>query len=229
MNRTEFMTRLAALLQDVPAEERRDAMQYYNDYFDDAGEENEQQVMKELESPEKVAEKIKADLGNSGQENSGQFTESGYRDERFEQAAMPVQSEYGDLENPAKKNSDRTVKIVLIILIILVGLPIVLPVALGIAGAVIGVIAAIFGVFLALVAVSFALAVAGISLVVAGILNFVPELAVGLALFGVGLILTVIGVVMLVASIKLCAVAFPGICRGIVWIVRRPFQRKAVA
>ena len=38
MNRIGFMTQLAALLQDVPVEERR-AMQYYNDYFDDAGAE----------------------------------------------------------------------------------------------------------------------------------------------------------------------------------------------
>lgn len=228
MNRTEFMTRLAALLQDVPVEERRDAMQYYNDYFDDAGVENEQQVIKELESPEKVAEKIKADFVNSGQ-NSGQFTESGYRDTRFDYTSAPVQGGYGSPETAPKQSSDRTVKIVLIILIILVGLPVVLPVALGIAGAAIGVIAAIFGVFLALVIFAFAVAVAGISLVVAGIMSIIPELAVGLALIGTGLILTVIGVVMLVASIKLCAVVFPGICRGIVWICRRPFQRKAVA
>ena len=37
MNRIEFMTELAALLQDISAEERIEAMQYYNDYFDDAG------------------------------------------------------------------------------------------------------------------------------------------------------------------------------------------------
>ena len=40
MNRVEFMTELASLLQDVPVEERREAMRYYNDYFDEAGKEN---------------------------------------------------------------------------------------------------------------------------------------------------------------------------------------------
>ena len=34
MNRVEFMTELASLLQDVPVEERREAMRYYNDYFE---------------------------------------------------------------------------------------------------------------------------------------------------------------------------------------------------
>ena len=34
MNRIEYMTKLASLLQDIPEVERRDAMKYYNDYFD---------------------------------------------------------------------------------------------------------------------------------------------------------------------------------------------------
>ena len=41
MNRIEYMTKLASLLQDIPEVERRDAMKYYNDYFDEAGEEND--------------------------------------------------------------------------------------------------------------------------------------------------------------------------------------------
>ena len=65
MNRIEFMTELAALLQDVPAEERRDAMKFYNDYFDDAGSENEQAVIEALGNPARVAENIKRDLFES--------------------------------------------------------------------------------------------------------------------------------------------------------------------
>ena len=61
MNRIEFMEELSGLLQDIPEEDRMDALNYYNDYFDDAGAENEKNVIDELESPEKVAAKIKAD------------------------------------------------------------------------------------------------------------------------------------------------------------------------
>ena len=57
------METLSRLLQDIPEEDRIDALKYYNDYFDDAGSENEQNVIEELESPEKVAMKIKADQG----------------------------------------------------------------------------------------------------------------------------------------------------------------------
>lgn len=229
MNRTEFMTHLAALLQDIPVEERRDAMQYYNDYFDDAGVENEQQVIKELESPQKVAAKIKADFKMSGQDaGNGQFTETGYQDARFEQMAAPSAG-YTAEDSARQQKNDRTLKIVLIILIVLVGLPVALPLAAGVLAAVFGIIAGVFGFLLALVVTSFAIAVAGVSLVVAGVIYLLPELAVGLALIGVGLIITVIGVIFIVGSVKLCAVAIPGICRGIVWLCRRPFQRKVVA
>ena len=79
MNRIEYMRRLAALLQDVPAEERVATMQYYNDYFDDAGEENEEKVIEELGSPEQVAAEMKAGLGRRT-EDTGEFRETGYAD-----------------------------------------------------------------------------------------------------------------------------------------------------
>ena len=41
MNRIEFMTELERLLKEIPEEERREAIQYYEDYFADAGLENE--------------------------------------------------------------------------------------------------------------------------------------------------------------------------------------------
>ena len=36
MNRLEFMQRLEALLSDISQSEREEAIQYYNDYLNDA-------------------------------------------------------------------------------------------------------------------------------------------------------------------------------------------------
>ena len=63
MSREEFMRQLEALLTDISEEEKREALSYYRSYFEDAGEENEERILKELESPQKVAATIKADLG----------------------------------------------------------------------------------------------------------------------------------------------------------------------
>ena len=76
MNRAEFMRRLTELLGDVSPMERDEAIQYYNDYFDDAGAENESSVIASLGSPEELARTIKAGLNDSG--NGGEFTESGF-------------------------------------------------------------------------------------------------------------------------------------------------------
>lgn len=66
MNRAEFMRQLESLLQSIPAAEREEALQYYNDYFDDAGNESEQEVIEALGNPARVAENIKRDLLESG-------------------------------------------------------------------------------------------------------------------------------------------------------------------
>ena len=48
MNRKEFIDKLDYLLQDIEDIEREEALQYYEDYFDEAGSENESQVIKEI-------------------------------------------------------------------------------------------------------------------------------------------------------------------------------------
>lgn len=58
MTRQEYMQQLAALLATMPEAERRDALDYYEEYFDAAGPEKEAQTIQELGSPQNVAEKM---------------------------------------------------------------------------------------------------------------------------------------------------------------------------
>lgn len=58
MTRQEYMQQLAALLTAMPEAERRDALDYYEEYFDAAGPEKEAHTIQELGSPQNVAEKI---------------------------------------------------------------------------------------------------------------------------------------------------------------------------
>lgn len=230
MNRIEFMTELAALLQDISVEERTEAMQYYNDYFDDAGEENEQKIIGELGSPAKVAAEVKAGLGSQAG-SSAEYRETGYTDTRFEQKETPADKgqagQYSSGQEARRTSS--TLKITLIVLIVLIGLPIVLPVGIALMCVLVVMAAAVFILFASLVIVSIALAIAGICIFCAGIATLVPELAVGLALIGTGLLLTVIGVIATVAATRLCIIVLPGMFRGIVWLCRKPFERRAVA
>ncbi len=264
MNRIEFMTELAALLQDVPEEERRDAMQFYNDYFDDAGEDKEGEVISELESPAKVAGKIKADL--LGQHDGGEFTETGYQERVSLAKEVPAAREektggqdFGNKGYSYRENADgagyayqgggqgntaysyekdpeeqkpwssNVLKVLLIIGIILVGAPIIIPCALAVVAVAAACVIGLFCFFFALVIGFAAIAIVGVVLFCAGLVALIPEIAVGLALIGTGLILGVIGTVGTLACVKLCIVMIPGICRGLVWLCRKPFHRKAVA
>lgn len=82
MRREEFMRELEYLLQDIPDEEKEDAVAYYRDYLEEAGPENEEAVIRDFGSPERIAAMIRCDI-NGTLEEGGSFTDQGYEDERF--------------------------------------------------------------------------------------------------------------------------------------------------
>ncbi len=89
MDRAQFMQQLARLLSDISESERQEALDYYESYFDDAGEDLSEEVIRELGSPEKVASIIKADLKESN-DSYAEYTERGYQDSRTrEPGQMP--------------------------------------------------------------------------------------------------------------------------------------------
>lgn len=226
MNRIEFMTELAALLQDVPVEERKEAMQYYNDYFDDAGEE-EKDVVKELGSPAKVAENIKKDLGiqteipSGGAQNTG-ANHTGAQDARAQDNGT---QNVGTQNVGTQEQSNHIWKIVLIVLVVIFGIPLLLGIGCGVLGLLAGIIATVFSVILTAVLV----VITGILAIVAGLTFLIPEPAVGLALIGGGLIAGVCGVIASVLLVKLCMIAFPAAGRWITKMWNKVKNRKKVA
>lgn len=58
MTKAEYLSQLEARIKAFPQEERDSAMRFYAEYFDDAGAENEQQVIEQLGPPERLAEQL---------------------------------------------------------------------------------------------------------------------------------------------------------------------------
>lgn len=107
MSRWEFMRRLEELLSDISPSEREEALQYYNDYFNDAGRENEKEVIDALGSPEQVALIVKEGLAGNG--NQGEFTENGFTSRVSEETKNEVArrtAEGTGNEGNAEKTSD---------------------------------------------------------------------------------------------------------------------------
>ena len=224
MNRVEFMETLSRLLQDIPEEDRIDALKYYNDYFDDAGSENEQNVIEELESPEKVAMKIKAD-----REDTDQYYQEDTYGEEKDNKIYQDNGTY-DYESQEKKPwTNKWLKLAMIIAIVVIGFPIVIPLGAGILALIAGIVIAVFCWFAAIVIGFAAVVMVGVVLFAAGIGSLFANPGVGLAVLGAGLMVIAIGVIGTVVGVRLCIIVFPGIVRGIVYILRKPFHRKAVA
>ena len=64
MTKVEYLAKLDKYLRKLPKEDYQEAMDYFSEYFEEAGPENEQQVINDLGSPERVAAIIKAGLDN---------------------------------------------------------------------------------------------------------------------------------------------------------------------
>lgn len=205
MNRTEYMAALRRALSVLPEEERASALRYYEEYFDDAGPENEQKVIADLGTPETVAAQILAD----------------YR----EVTAVPQpDGTAAPKANRRRRGINPWLLLVLVLLAIPVGIPLI--------GVLIGVIATLFGVLLSVVLVVLAFVVVvplcllaagvilcGISFVLWGMpASAVMTLGCGLALFALGVLVSLL-------MIKLCTLFVPPLFRGLVALLRWPVNK----
>ncbi len=164
MNKEQFLKELEDLLQDIDATEREEALNYYRDYFEDAGSEHEQEIIKELESPKKVAQTIKEGLG----------VEEHYR----------VDDE--SKESYYNEKNTRILKGIIAVLIVLL----ILPTVGGIGGLIVGAIGLFIGIVCVGIFGTFGLLCAVVALAVVAFRLFVDGLiAGGLICLGIGLLL----------------------------------------
>ena len=177
MSRVEFMEQLERLLWDIPESDRVDAITYYNNYFDEAGAENEERVLQELGTPEKVAATIKTDL-NSGGNECGEYTEHGYSYARYDKNwDAPIKKE----EKPRQK---KNIPWVLIIILLVLASPIIFGVGAGLLGGLIGLIAGAFGIIIAIAGCAIGFSVAGVVCFVVDIFRVFLNLPEGLVTMG---------------------------------------------
>ena len=236
MNRSEFMKELEYLLQDIPDPEKEEALAYYRDYLEDAGDEHEEQVIREFGSPERVAAIIRSDLnGNIGE--GGEFTESGYRDERFREPNFQVakRQDLPETQKDERQNAeggtnrekcqqdlqDRTwLKRVLKVGLLLVILGVLSPLILGIGGSVFGILTGVVCVAIVLIlCVGVLTAVAcivGVALLVAGVGLLFNNVWSGLLLLGAGVFALGLGLIGIAVSVLVYGQFLPYIIQMVV-------------
>ncbi|MBR6336638.1 MAG: DUF1700 domain-containing protein, partial [Ruminococcus sp.] len=126
MNRTEFMSALEKRLMPLSAEDREDALRYYDELFDEAGPIDEQKILADLDDPDTIARQILSDNGIDPDGRPEFMIDEAVRPQQGgaqggNQGSIPTFTE--NLKKDINNMSDST-RIVLIIAIIVVTFPI---------------------------------------------------------------------------------------------------------
>lgn len=208
MNRQEFFRRLEYLLRGIPEHERMDALAYYNDYFDDAGVENEQKVINELGSPEAVAQIILEDYHRGQSNNYGDYGSPEMEQEKGSSSSL----------RDKIKNMNTSTKVLVIIILVLT-FPVWVGVVAGLFGGVVGLLGGLFGVVVGVGGSGVGILVAGLVCLVVGILRLLTSPVEGVVTIGIGALFTAISMLLVLLFVLVAFKWFPTLIRAIVkWI-----------
>lgn len=218
MNRVDFMKQSESLLQNISPEEREEALQYYEDYFNDAGAENEASVIEALGNPAKVAENIKRDLYGAGYGGA-----SGQRNTSSDRALMEY---HATASGEKKKEGMSTGMTVLIVILCVLASPAVLTVGGSLIGTLAGILAGWFSLILGFGAAALALFSVTLYLIFVGGMCISISPLTSVAVLGAALICCGIGILFMILTVAMAGIATPAIFRGIVALCKKIFGKK---
>lgn len=200
MNKEVFLLQLKQKLTVLSSEEREAALTYYEEYFNDAGIENEQSVINELGSVEKVANGIL-------KENNYQLQDNNLKNDK-----------YNDKNNEVNNNSNvNYVIIALLIIFYAILAPVIIPIIFAIIGVIVGFSFAGIGIV-----------IAGFAVTIMGIVSMFLSPINGLLVLGAGLILLSVGVLLTTFMTNFCIIGIPAIVRAFIKICKFPFQKGGI-
>lgn len=205
IRREQFLNELERLLCNISREERDEAMAFYRSYFEDAGENNEENIIKELESPEKVAESICESLGD----------ETATAEERYGQNLAYRNVQYsgnmaGAVQTPQKKETNVAAVILLVVVLVLTS-----PIWLSVFAVLLAVLATVVAVVISALVAGGVIAVASFTVMAAG------STAAGFLSLGIAFLLLALGILVGIACVWIFGKGVPALCKGTVKLVKK--------
>lgn len=201
MRKEEFLKRLENKLRDLDREEYEEALNYYKEYIEEAGEEKEEEVLRKLGSPERVAAQIKAEVAASKLEEK--------------------ESNYKENTNYEKVSSSNSLNIILYIVLGILALPLALPLAVTVFALLLTFLMLIFTVLIVFIAIWSAVGISGLGFIMAGLVTVFTDLYTGVFFIGVGLI----GIsIFLITSIPVIS-GVKGILKGVAILLKNLFYK----
>ena len=195
MTRNEYMEQLKKYLKQLPKEDYDNAIEYFSEYFDEAGAENEQQVMKELGEPKEAAREL---LLNLLQETT--------------------------THSPAKTKRSPG-KIILLAFLVLCASPVSLALLIGALGVLFAVVVVIAAVIFSLGVTCAATVAGGIMLAGFGATLIFKSVAAACMMVGGGFLMAGAGILIGVLTVYICKWCATGIGRLVNRFVRKKVHK----
>ena len=210
MTRQEYMEQLKKYLKRLPKEDYENAIEYFSEYFDEAGPENEQQVMEELGQPKEAARELLLNLLQESVENDQDIVE--------EKAAVQPEAASG-----GKKRSPG--KIILLAILVLCASPVSLALLVGVLAVLLAVVVTATAVIFSLGITSIAATAGGIVTVGFGATLVLKSAAAACMMIGGGFLMAGIGILAGVLTIYICKWCANGIGRLVNRFVRKKVRK----
>lgn len=234
MSKKEFMEELELLLGELPGEEREEAIQYYESYFEEAGADQEQIVLDELGSAGRIAAQIIRDY--RAENGGGMYTEKGYQPQEPERQS-PIRYNGGEKKEEQSTGETKTSGVyvtkkglsggALVALIIIAVLT--FPIWISILGVAFGLLMGLFGASVGIV-VGFGMGgigglISGVIFFALGLVNVFTTPVAGAAVMAIGLILFGCGCLMIAVAGGVIQLAI-WFVKGIINLCNRLFHGK---
>ncbi len=210
MTRQEYMEQLKKYLKRLPKEDYENAIEYFSEYFDEAGPQKEQQVMKELGEPKEAARELLLNLLQESVENDQDIVE--------EKAAVQPEAASG-----GKKRSPG--KIILLAILVLCASPVSLALLVGVLAVLLAVVVTATAVIFSLGITSIAATAGGIVTVGFGATLVLKSAAAACMMIGGGFLMAGIGILAGVLTIYICKWCANGIGRLVNRFVRKKVRK----
>lgn len=215
MNRTEFILRLEQALRGMPEDERRRAIEYYENYFDEAGPENEAEVLRTLGAPEKVAADILKEFHDVGATGKTDGTKE-------KGGASRIKENFNSMDSGQK---------LLIIALAAVALVIIVPTCGVLIGGLGGILVVLIGVIAAIFLIVPALSIAAwgcaVGFGIAAAVYMIADPVLALLFIGIALICMAAGILLWRLTVYLFRITFPALLDGVAGLFRRILHPRA--
>lgn len=191
MNRETYLKELKKYLKRLPEDDYKNAMEYFTEYFEEAGPDHEAEAIRELGSPREAAAELLSALID---EKTGAAAGDKSQSRRY-RSGDPI---------PQGRRSDSPLRILLIVCLAIFAAPVALPLAAAAFTLLLAGVAIVVSVVLCIFICSVSMVLVGIYSVIRAFALLTVSLPGFLVITGGGLLSVGLGCLLFIASLFLC-------------------------